>query len=585
MSYGPPSTEPSNDGERGLVFVAYNASIAEQFELVQSWLAGANSSGPGSYSGERDPFLGVRRPGDPAAYPLPAAAAGHCAMLPAHQPLVELQWGLYGFVPSMAALEELRTTACERAEDDRITDLDNAPPHTDRARLRRLSFRRQSEAAALAARGAALIARLRQVEQTAGQQVALEQWKAVLEDAGARAAGLQQAVWAAVRQVHGGVLRTPYGVLVASRKLVCEVFGNTQGRYSTSGYNARLRCSFGEIYLGQDAGPGYAQTAAVVNPILYGIGERTAFVAAKGWARSSLSALAPAGNGHTIDLRDYVDGLLERLCKAWFGVPDGIYVQPGGWHQRAAQPAACPVHFNAPSRYTFQPHPGDAVRREGEAHGQVLLQAVENLISAYAPDPPPLGWLGRRLFAALFPNLPPPSAISQFATTYIGVMMGFLPTVDGVLRGVLNEWVQERTLWDHQAALMRRGASPGYAAAAQVLREPLERSMHRRPVPELVWRTVIARHTLGQAAAQVELQPGDQVVVGIASALQEAQAENQPDLDLLFGGGRTAPPGAGPLHACPGQAMAMGVMLGALTALLQRPSLNAVETAQALRLD
>ena len=52
--------------ERGMVFMAYNASIGEQFEVVQRWLSGGNSSG--SYSGQSDPFLGLAEPGRPRVF-------------------------------------------------------------------------------------------------------------------------------------------------------------------------------------------------------------------------------------------------------------------------------------------------------------------------------------------------------------------------------------------------------------------------------------------------------------------------------------------------------------------------------------
>ena len=69
MSYGPTITLdsskiPTQDSfkqNRGLMFMCYNASIGEQFEVVQRWLAGGNSSG--AYSGQSDPLVGVPEPG------------------------------------------------------------------------------------------------------------------------------------------------------------------------------------------------------------------------------------------------------------------------------------------------------------------------------------------------------------------------------------------------------------------------------------------------------------------------------------------------------------------------------------------
>ena len=61
MSYGPPRSARRSDQERGLIFMAYNASLGEQFEVVQRWINGGNSSG--SYSGQSDPIFGLAEPG------------------------------------------------------------------------------------------------------------------------------------------------------------------------------------------------------------------------------------------------------------------------------------------------------------------------------------------------------------------------------------------------------------------------------------------------------------------------------------------------------------------------------------------
>ena len=78
MSYGPPARSGDDmqtarealQQERGLVFMAYNASLGEQFEVVQRWLAGGNSSG--SYSGESDPLPRSRRTGPASTFPFRA---------------------------------------------------------------------------------------------------------------------------------------------------------------------------------------------------------------------------------------------------------------------------------------------------------------------------------------------------------------------------------------------------------------------------------------------------------------------------------------------------------------------------------
>ena len=71
MSYGPPvAAEPA--AERGLVFMAYCASLAEQYETIQRWITGGNSSGVGSAQG--DAFLRVPQIGREVHLPLPRQA-------------------------------------------------------------------------------------------------------------------------------------------------------------------------------------------------------------------------------------------------------------------------------------------------------------------------------------------------------------------------------------------------------------------------------------------------------------------------------------------------------------------------------
>ncbi len=59
MSYGPARDEAGGD-DRGIIFQAYNASIAEQFEVIQRWVSGGNSTG--TYSRQNDALLGLPLP-------------------------------------------------------------------------------------------------------------------------------------------------------------------------------------------------------------------------------------------------------------------------------------------------------------------------------------------------------------------------------------------------------------------------------------------------------------------------------------------------------------------------------------------
>ena len=101
MSYGLPfDPDAPDDGPRGLNFIALNASIADQFEFVQSqWLMSGNDL----YQGlQDDPICGQRHTksvvvpdvdGRPAAVSLPA--------------FVTMRGGEYFFLPSLSALREM----------------------------------------------------------------------------------------------------------------------------------------------------------------------------------------------------------------------------------------------------------------------------------------------------------------------------------------------------------------------------------------------------------------------------------------------------------------------------------------------
>jgi Dyp-type peroxidase family len=574
MSYGPDARDKPDD-ERGLVFMAYNASIAEQFEVIQAWINGGNASRELSFSMARDPFLGVPLDGNEARQFEYTDAAGRLqsVALPAARPPVTLEWGLYLFVPSVFALEELADFANEQAQRDAAARAESNPqanlerPGAEALRRRRQA--RDTERATLAAKGAALIARLQRLEQQAGQEAARTQWKIALEDLSARMSGASRAIWTAIRQLHDGVLRTPYGVLVGSKQRVMEVFADKSGLYSATGYLDRMRGSFGEIFLGMDHGTEYDRQSKAANDAIMTIGKLDAYQLACKSAKAALHKLRDqAGVGGNLEVRDFVDLSLAEICKEWFGLPDDQEVVPGGWHWRDdSLPPTCPGHFHSPSRYMFQPNPGEDPAQVGQAHGQQLKKAALRFVErhrAAAQEPP--GTITAKLFRAIAPE-----ENDRLASTLIGVMMGFLPTVDGNLRATLWEWVSDQSLWDHQAAY-QADAGEDLAKAERVLLEPLTRTMQLRPVPELVWRTARCAHTLGR----VDVNAGDRIVVSIVSATQQNLLDDTYDLYPIFGGKRTRD-GAHPTHACPGYEAAMGVMLGMLAALMGedlRPTLS-----------
>jgi Dyp-type peroxidase family len=577
MSYGPryalprpgPGERAEDDGaERGLVFMAYNASISEQFEVIQRWISGGNSAG--GYSGQSDPFLGVPDIGETRRFRFEHADAVdhptvHSIALdqaPALNepalPFVRLEWGMYLFTPSMTALRWLNALAASGV---------------------------QAPAVWSAERGEALIAKLLAAGAHQSEVDAVSAWKAVLEDPEAQEKFISADVWAAIREKHAGVLRTPYGVLVADRSLVMEVLGDPSGRFSVEGYRHRMQAADFEIYLGLDRSPdgSYEAQSADVNAAIGRLTEPDAFALAYDTTGAVLEDFiaderAMAAQAHkrswelNLDVKEVCDKVLAKICQHWFGLPAGAGAPlvPGSWRWdwKEGDPAIYPTQFTAPSRYFFQPRPARDVQAYGCRYGQALTRGLQAFIAPHrangsvppAPDgtPPPLA----QAILGAFDN----TASDAFvARTFAGALMGFLPTVDGNLRLSLNEWLRDGTFWSLRAAWPQQvDAAGAHAAANQWLRPALDEVMHLRPSPELIWRTATLAHDhLGKVA----LRKGDVVVLSLVSATQQCLQEGHRDISPVFGG-RRSPGHPHPTHACPGYAAGMGVLLGMLGAFM-----------------
>ncbi|MDE2629023.1 MAG: hypothetical protein KGL99_17895 [Burkholderiales bacterium] len=575
MSYGPPfaatpAAAAGDDGagapERGLVFMAYNASIAEQFEVVQRWITGGNSAG--GYSGQSDPFLGVPEVGMQRSFRFEHEVDGQPRVLrialdsaPAlnhdPEPFVRLEWGAYGFTPSLHALRQLRDLA---------------------------AFGPRPVPVWSAADGERLIQSLLRTGPAPSRDDAIGAWKSLLEDPESQEKFVAAGVWAAIRENHGGVLRTPYGVLVADRDLVMEVLGDHHGRYTVAGYRERMRASIGEIYLGLDehADGAYARQSGPVNRAIAQIGEAQAFELARRFTAEVLQSFIDLEKGLAaaqgaprwelnLDVKEVCDAVLARLCQHWFGLPTGagapLVAGPWRWDWQEGQPPIYPGQFTAPSRYIFQPHPGAEVRDYGCRYGRALTAALAAFVApiraAKAVPHTPDG-CDAELAAAILAACPTAATDDEVARTFAGALMGLLPTVDGNLRLSLNEWLRDGTFWSLRAAWPQCDDPGAYERATQLLRPPLLEAMQLRPSPELVWRTATG------AATHVGAEPlaeGDLVVLALVSATQQGLGEGRRDVHPVFGGERT-PDRPHPTHACPGYQAGMGVLLGMLAAMV-----------------
>lgn len=579
LSWGPRYVEgDTKDAARGIMFMAYCGSLAEQYEVIQRWVNGGNSTAIGSWLS--DPLMGAPK-GEKRSFrfTLPAGedcGPGRSVTIELSQPFVELEWGAYLFVPSMAAIETIAS----------MRDAGEAE--------------RWKADAAAAERGEPIVQRLLAMEAGGGENgraAAAAAWKATLEDFGSKDPAEKArapAVWAAIRQNHGGALRVPYpdstrggearpAVLVAGKQKVMQVFGDPHGHYSMCGQMERMKQSFGEIFLGRDGGPEYDRDAQI-NPVIYAISEERAFAVARqcaaAWMQAALGEIGkvePKLKALEIDLRrHFITPVLGLVCNAWFDIPDdrrpgaGKFVNLDGWswtHVDARKPT-CPGDYMATSRYCFYPDPAPAVQAYGQAQGKALRTAVRSRFQKLRSDGfPPSAPLALAL-SKLYPD------DDHMARTLIGVMTGFLPPTDGSLRWSLYEWLEEKTYWRIQHAYLTGAGGSEYERAKEAIEDPLKRAMQKRPSPDLLWRTAKSDHMLGG----VEVREGDKMIIGIVSAMAQDVASGVTDVYPVFGGRRRPADAAdpGPLHACPAYKFAMGTMLGMLSVLFDGLELRAL---------
>jgi len=147
----------------------------------------------------------------------------------------------------------------------------------------------------------------------------------------------------------------------------------------------------------------------------------------------------------------------------------------------------------------------------------------------------------------------------------------------------MDQWMESRELWSWQRWLLARGPAGQRVVQERLMEDPTAddlaenallgaflRTLANAPIPDLLHRTAKS----GGMAGGVEIRAHDRVVVSLASAVADTRPGAAPDFSLLFGGRRV--PGGQP-HACPGQEMAFGTLLGMLVGVLSEPNLRYVQ--------
>ncbi len=349
-------------------------------------------------------------------------------------------------------------------------------------------------------------------------------------------------------------------IQVSGKKLVMKVLLDEQGNYSVSGYAERMAASFGLIYLGRDkTDPDYELQAKASNRAIGMISEREAFSRALEATRAVMQQRRDAA---TFDMKDVSNHVLAALCTLWFDIPDGKSVVSSGW-LLPVPPGRCPGQFAPPSGYIFQPEPNLATRWVGQLDGKLLHCEVAKFVATHRRSATlPNGELSKALFAA-FPNSPADDDL--LTRTLIGVMIGFLPTVQGNLMAAAQAWAGPK--FDALRTDFRaHPESDLYLRAGQVIRGSLTTAMQQAPTPPAVWRTALQDHVLSESPL-IQVKAGDRLAVNIDSATREDLAAGIADAFPIFGGDRSQNPH--PTHACPGYAAGMGVLLGVIAGTLE----------------
>jgi Dyp-type peroxidase family len=573
LIYGPEYTG-DDDADRGVMFMAYNASIAEQFEVLQRWMTAGNTPAAHGntpvYSGQPDPLMGLPDDDGKRIYRfVDAHGTPHHIDLGA-QPFVTLQWGLYLFAPSIFALESLAKA-----------------PVTDRA------FG---------------VAAVSLGEQVIRQLKTVDDWAAAMEDYSMNQSGVTDAVLTAIRQEHDGILSTPYGVIVAREDLATEVLKGDPV-FSVREYQNRFAETVGESYLGMDRGREYEALSTPSNETLKAVTEQRAFIEAhqtmalelqravrmaletdSALHQAAAGVAAGAGNRQvgspddrwlTVPLEPVIEYVLGELAQAWFDLPDGHLIRLGG---RPASPDStdvhCPFSFLAPSRYVFSsPNPRDAVIEQGQNNGQRLLDQARRFVQQRRECEQATGTTGLKgpISQALFKAIRDDD--DRLARTLLGLVFGFVPTVYGVAMKTLALWLGDDTLARVQQHVLSapREQDP-LTAAKRLLGPALARAMMTKPVPPLLYRMVTRPTKLGG----LSLSDKDRVVISIAGVTGELLNEQQKiNIMPIFGGDRKAKDH--PLHACPGYDIAMGVLYGMLMSIIELGPMTATPALVTIR--
>lgn len=518
--------DDGKNGRRGTFFMAINADIGGQFEVIQRWINGGNSTG--THSDRRDPIAGQRAGAD-LPYYVPDAAGSQQPVQLAWGAAVRLLWGGYFFMPSKSALRRLLQVR----------------PHGD---------------ASLADAGSHHIERLMSLPMADARDA----WKRMLEEPGSYERAAE--VWASIRECHGGALHVPgVGVLVGSAPLAREILSDRGERFSVCSYQSRLRESLGEHYLAYDRVPvkgtcRYDEESATANAFFRSLSYESAFGLAAENTRKHIDALSARRSGTQRGLSDRVDVevgplaecVVARCAHQWLGLTAAS--KPSDSQLTDALHNAVLV-----SRYTFQMDPAPR-----------LTAAARATQKHFA------GTTG--LQAELSQHMPNDAEVVRDRAAH-GAAVGFAAPAIASIRSVLDLWADSGELWAIAEGLRVQKREDAWFKRRVVA------ALAARPVPSLLLRKALSGATVNGKSVT-----GERIILGLGSIYADASRFHlhadhelssadtiEPPESWLFGGMPSpvgSSPNVGTSHGCPGREAALGVIAGTLAQLVRSPNLR-----------